>query len=57
MDISRAASMYAKGSTLREDSSENKTLYGTEISNRDVVAGKVSAPKSADVLMKALGKY
>jgi len=51
------AGISLKGSTLREDSGENKTLYGKEITNRDVVAGKVSAPKSADVLMQALGKY
>ena len=51
------AGISLKGSTLREDSGENKTLYGKEITNRDVVAGKVSAPTSADVLMKALAKY
>jgi len=51
------AGLSLKGSTLREDGDENKILYGKEITNRDVVAGKVSAPTSADVLMKALGKY
>jgi len=45
------------GSTLREDSSENKDLYGKEISNKEIVKGSVAPPKAAAGLMAALAKY
>ncbi len=51
------AGISLKGSTLREDNGENKELYGSEVTNRNIVAGKVNPPKGAEALMKALGKY
>ncbi len=51
------AGISLQGSTLREDSTENKDLYGREISNKDVVKGQVGVPKGAGDLMAALGKY
>lgn len=51
------AGISLQGSTLREDSSENKELYGSEISNKDIVKGSHTAPAAAAELMTALGKY
>jgi lipid-binding SYLF domain-containing protein len=50
------AGISLKGSTLREDGSENKDLYGREISNKDIVNGTVTAPPSAAPLMAVLAK-
>jgi lipid-binding SYLF domain-containing protein len=46
-----------EGSTLREDGGENKSLYGKEISNKEVVKGNVAVPKAAEGLIAALAKY
>jgi lipid-binding SYLF domain-containing protein len=58
---SRARGVFAgvalQGSTLREDSGENKELYGREVTNREIVTGKVAAPPVADEFLKALSKY
>jgi lipid-binding SYLF domain-containing protein len=52
------AGISLQGSTLREDSSENKELYGRELSNKDIVVNhQVGVPKGASDLMAALGKY
>ncbi|HVZ20978.1 MAG TPA: lipid-binding SYLF domain-containing protein, partial [Vicinamibacterales bacterium] len=52
------AGISLQGSTLREDSAENKELYGREISNKDVVVTRqVGVPAGAGDLMTALGKY
>jgi lipid-binding SYLF domain-containing protein len=52
------AGISLQGSTLREDSAENKELYGREISNKDVVVThQVGVPAGAGDLMTALGKY
>jgi lipid-binding SYLF domain-containing protein len=51
------AGISLQGSTLRDDSGENKELYGREIDNREVVSGKVAVPKAAEDLMKALAKF
>ncbi|HVZ20493.1 MAG TPA: lipid-binding SYLF domain-containing protein [Vicinamibacterales bacterium] len=50
------AGISLKGSTLREDASENKDLYGREISNKDIVNGTATAPPSAAPLMAVLAK-
>lgn len=58
---SRARGVFAgislQGSTLREDSGENRELYGKEITNRDVVRGTLGAPAAAAALMAELGKH
>jgi lipid-binding SYLF domain-containing protein len=51
------AGISLQGSTLRQDSGENKDLYGREIANTDIVKGTVAAPKAAQGLMAALAKY
>ena len=58
---SRARGVFAgvslQGSTLREDSGENKELYGKELTNREIVTGSVSAPAAASELMTLLKQY
>ena len=51
------AGIALQGSTMREDSGENKELYGKDVSNREIVTGKVAAPKEAEGFLKALAKY
>jgi SH3 domain-containing YSC84-like protein 1 len=57
---SRARGVFAgvslQGSTLREDSGENKELYGKEIANREIVKGAIAPPAGAAAFMAALGK-
>lgn len=58
---SRARGVFAgislQGSTLREDSSENRELYGRDISNREVVSGSITSPPAAADLMAALARH
>ena len=51
------AGVALQGSTLREDSGENKELYGRAVTNREIVTGQVAAPKIAEDFLKALSKY
>jgi SH3 domain-containing YSC84-like protein 1 len=51
------AGISIQGSTLREDSDEDKALYGRTISNREIVAGTVAPPPAAAALISALEKY
>ncbi len=58
---SRARGVFAgvslQGSTLREDNSENKDLYGAELPNKDIVQGHRAIPAGAAGLIAALAKY
>jgi SH3 domain-containing YSC84-like protein 1 len=58
---SRARGIYAgvslQGSTLRGDDSENKDLYGREITNREIVTGNVPVPAPAASLIAMLNQY
>lgn len=51
------AGISLQGSTLRDDDSENRELYGSAMSNRAIVTGDVKAPAAAAALMKVLAKY
>ena len=59
LSYSRARGLFAgvslSGATLREDDSANKDLYGKELTNREILGGKVAPPASAKPFMKALG--
>jgi lipid-binding SYLF domain-containing protein len=48
------AGLALQGSTLREDTGENRELYGSELPNRQVVQGDTVAPAAAAPLMTAL---
>jgi lipid-binding SYLF domain-containing protein len=51
------AGVSLSGATLREDSDWNQELYGKKVSNREIVEGKVGAPKAAATLMAELNRY
>ena len=58
---SRARGLFAgvslQGASLRPDDKANMELYGSKVANADVIAGKVTAPKSAEPLAAVLNKY
>ena len=58
---SRSRGVYAgialQGSTIRQDTDENKDLYGREIDNKELVTGKVAVPPAAQGFLNALSKY
>ncbi len=45
------------GSTLRPDNSENEKIYGSGISNREILAGRESVPPAGDQLVAALDRF
>ena len=59
LSYSRARGLFAgvslSGATLREDDSANKDLYGKELTNREILGGKVAPAPSAKPFMSALG--
>jgi lipid-binding SYLF domain-containing protein len=46
-----------EGATLSEDSTENKALYGKDISNKEIVRGDIAVPAIAQSFIAALSKY
>lgn len=58
---SRARGAFAgitlQGSTLRPDNDDNKLIYGTAVTHREILTGKVRPPASAQPLYSALSKY
>ena len=51
------AGIAIQGATLRDDTDENKDLYGKPLTNREIVKGNVRAPKDAAGLINVLSKY
>jgi lipid-binding SYLF domain-containing protein len=51
------AGVSLQGSTLRQDSDDNKSLYGKSIENKDIVTQEVPPPKSAERLLALFNKY
>ena len=51
------AGIALQGATLREDSDENKELYGSAKTNREIVTGTVAVPAAAKSFIAALSKY
>jgi len=51
------AGIALEGATLSEDRTENKALYGKDISNTDIVRGNIAPPAIAASFMAALSKY
>lgn len=58
---SRARGVFAgialTGSTLRPDKEDNQAIYGSAVTQHDILLGKVRPPASADVLYSALNRY
>ena len=61
LSYSRSRGVFAgvslEGATLRPDNKDNKAIYGKEVTPKDILAGKVAAPASTNVLSAALMKY
>ncbi len=57
---SRSRSAFAglalEGSTLREDSGDNRALYGKDITNEQIVLGNTRVPPAAQSLLHSLSK-
>lgn len=51
------AGISLKGTTLRPDSDANRELYGKDLENKEIVAGKIEAPALAAEFIAALTKY
>ena len=51
------AGISLQGSTLRADDDENKELYGSKLSAREIVKGTIKSPAMANPLMSVLAKY
>jgi SH3 domain-containing YSC84-like protein 1 len=45
------------GTTVTADHSEDRKLYGGEVSNRDIVRGKTPPPDAANTLISVLNQY
>jgi lipid-binding SYLF domain-containing protein len=60
LSYSRAKGLFAgislEGATLRPDGGENKKLFGHEVSNREILTGKVPPPKGARTFVALLNK-
>lgn len=58
---SRARGLFAgialDGATLRQDDDWNQDLYGKPLKNREIVGGSVTAPRSAEPLLRELDRY
>lgn len=51
------AGLALEGATLRQDLDDNKTFYGKELENRQIVTTKVRAPKAAAKLIASLNRH
>jgi len=51
------AGIALQGATLRDDTDENRWLYGKELTNREIVKGNMTAPPVARSFMEALDRY
>lgn len=46
-----------EGATLHTDSGENKKVYGKEMSNKEILTGKVPVPPAGRAMVAALNKF
>ena len=51
------AGLSLEGSTLRPDGSENRKLYGRDISNREILEGEIPVPLAGRQLIVTLNRY
>ena len=61
LSYSRSRGVFAgialQGGTLRDDQSDNKAVYGREMTAQEILSGKVPAPAEARELIAQLSKY
>jgi lipid-binding SYLF domain-containing protein len=51
------AGLSLEGSTLRPDGSENRKIYGRDISNKDILEGEIPVPPAGRQLVVTLNRY
>ena len=51
------AGVSLKGASLRPDKSDNRDLYGKDVTNKEILSGAVQAPASAGMLAAAINKF
>lgn len=51
------AGLSLEGSTLRPDGSENRKLYGRDISNQEILQGGIAVPRAGRELVVTLNRY
>ncbi len=51
------AGVSLNGATLRDDIDENKALYGKRLNNRQIIMGKLHAPRTASEFIATLNRY
>ena len=51
------AGLALKGGSLRPDKSDNRELYGKDVTNREILSGTVKAPDPANLLATAINKF
>lgn len=61
LSYSRSRGIFAgvslEGATLRPDKEDNREVYGREVTQREILTGKVRPPASADALYAELNRY
>jgi lipid-binding SYLF domain-containing protein len=61
LSYSRSRGLFAgvslDGSTLRQDNSANRKLYGRELSAREIISGKVGVPAAGQEMVATLRKH
>jgi lipid-binding SYLF domain-containing protein len=61
LSYSRSRGLFAgvslEGSTLRQDNSANRKLYGRELTAREIVSGKVGVPAAGQDMVATLRKH
>jgi lipid-binding SYLF domain-containing protein len=61
LSYSRSRGLFAgislEGSTLRQDNSANRKLYGRELSAREIISGKVATPAAGQEMVATLRKH
>jgi lipid-binding SYLF domain-containing protein len=51
------AGLALKGGSLRPDKSDNRDLYGKDVTNKEILTGAVKAPAEADGFSMAINKF
>jgi SH3 domain-containing YSC84-like protein 1 len=51
------AGVSLNGAAMQQDESENRKLYGRDVTNREIISGSVPAPTAASGLTAALNSY
>lgn len=51
------AGLALKGGSLRPDKSDNRDLYGRDVTNREILTGTVKAPTGSDSLSMAINRF